>query len=97
MIVERNTYPGKIDSEQGAADLMEKVMKLVGPWEAYRIYMPNIGPLNAVCLEVEFSDFDQRREWWANLNARSELAEWVKEWHALRMPGGTREIWTLVK
>jgi hypothetical protein len=97
MIVERNTYPVKMGAEQGADDLVKNLMELVGPWEAYRIYIPSIGPSEVVATETEYKDSEQPQEWWANLRGRPEMPEWVKEWHQLRKPGSSQEIWELAE
>ena len=73
MIVERYTYHVKMGKEQDAADLIKRVMGLVSPWEAYRVYRPSIGPLEVVAIETEYSGFAQRQEWMANLRASPEF------------------------
>ena len=65
--------------------------------QVHRIYRPSIGPFNTVIQEIEFGDFEERQEFWADLQSRPEFPEAQKRWNEILDTGGSNEILRLVE
>ena len=97
MIVERHTCFLKAGCAREGADSLKGIWERLALPTVHRIYRQAIGPLNVVVQEVEFDDFEERQEFWANCQASPEWQEWSKEWRELQAPGGSNEILVLVE
>jgi hypothetical protein len=99
MIVNRRTFFIKPGHMAAAKVLWFSGMlkaKPAGVTGAARFYAIEFGALNQLASEVEFDSVEECQrlfdEWFANIPPES-----MKELQALRDPGGSNEIWTLLE
>ena len=94
MIVERMQFRRKPGCADEAIELLQEMWKLIDPIP-YRIYRRITGPFDTVYQELEFEDFEQREEWWANTGPK--IAPLMDKWRALTETGGSSELLRLVE
>ena len=96
MIVERRIYRPRPGREQATAGFVKEVWAVFGFPNACRLYLPVSGPNNVVYHELEFKDWQEREQVWADFFARPEMPDWVEKWQELTESGGSTEFSRLV-
>ena len=94
MIVQRQRFivkPGRVNE---AVEMMQEMWKLVDAIP-HRIYRSISGRHNTIIDELEFEDFAQYQEWWADTGPK--IAPLMEKWHALVDTGGSTEFLRLVE
>ena len=97
MIVLRITNMTKPGSQEEAAENTQDFWKWLDLPITHRIYLPITGQRNSVIQEIEFEDFAQQEEFWADVGSRPEWAQWYEKLLTLVDTGSTRELLTLVE
>ena len=97
MIVERITGFFKVGKLEEATALVAAELKRNKPPHGCRIYTPDIGvPHDRACTEWEFTDMNEREQFWRNWLAQPEAQAFFEKYQPLLESGELHEIWTLI-
>ena len=97
MIVERRVYKAKPFCEQATVDFVKECWTVFGFPNAHRLYRPISGPNNVIYHELEFKDWQEREQVWADFFALPQMPQWIEKWKELTESGGSIEFSTLVE
>ena len=95
MIVNRRTFVVKRGCMDAIVALSIAQREQIG--RPYRIYVPEMGPFDALAFEFEFENLQEYERVWAEWFGAPDAAEFMAKWYDLTEPGGTNEIWTLAE
>ena len=95
MIVERKTYKTRPFCAQKAMDFIMETQRVFGAPNVARIYRAVSGPSDIICREIEFKDWQEREQYWADFFALPQMPEWIEKWKELTQSGGSIEFYRL--
>ena len=95
MIVNRRTFVVKRGCMQDLVAMVKAEQERLNVAITFRVYTPNIAPLNLVVAEWEFESLQEYEKFLADWRASPETAEFMKKWYELTESGGVNEIWNL--
>jgi hypothetical protein len=93
MIVDRRTFTYKRGHQQEAIELLQQAKEMAQSTRPIRIYVSEIAPFDTIVTEIEFEDWEEYHEFWAEWSPGD--AFWEK-WYAATESGGSHEVWRLV-
>ena len=97
MIVERRVYKTRPYCDQAAADFVKETFGVFGYPITHHVYLPISGPSSVVYHELEFKDWVEREQMWADFFALPQMPEWLEKWKDLTIPGGNIEFSNLME
>ena len=97
MIVERQTVVGKPGYRKELVEVLKEAWKFWDHPPTYRIYSPITGQSNVLYMDIEFGDFAEREEFWADGPSKPGWPAVMEKWNGLMVSGSTVEFVTLVE
>ena len=95
MIVNRRTFITKRGHLKEAVALNRSEMERTN--STARVYVSETGLFDTIAMEFEFENLGEYEKTWVEYFASPEAASFLEKWAEVTEPGGTNEIWRLVK